>query len=786
MPVVPTYPGVYIEEIPSGVHTITGVATSVAAFVGYTEQGPVDQPVHIFSYAEYERNFGGLTLDSPMSYAVNQFFENGGSEAYVVRVASGATSASLTLTASDGTAVIQITAASDGVWGNFVQVDIDYDTINPDSYFNLTATQYISQNGQMVPGKSETYRNLSMSWMNPNYFLTTINGASQLITVALVTASFATAGFSESGTPTFPVTIKAGVNDTVGLSVDGGVTQLIQLTPRILNSSTDVKNALQGAFASLTSPPVVAIGAAPFANTTVSVTSATNGQTSAVRFTNGGSSDACAPLKLGIANGGIEVEGAANRRPMQNGTLGGALVPFPAGLPAGGSIDIDVCQVGGAPINSPSPITLILWPGAAPTDANGLATAINAAFLTAPAAAQPYLANASAEVDILLGQPHLRLIPGMSQGNLYFKIQPNGGDTTANDLELVTPLAPPPPPPMPASPDAPANFGHYQLGSGVGDTNVPWVSAAVAGNNGGPPSSITDFGDPVAKTGFYSLDTVDIFNILCFPDVADNNAINAVLYPNALAYCTLRRAMLVVDLPKNVTTIAGAQTWMSTAGASILDSHVVAYFPRMMEADVLQNGNVHQFPNCGAMAGIWARTDAQRGVWKAPAGTEANILGALGTAYRMNNQENGVLNPLGLNCLRTFPVFGTVVWGARTMRGADALTDDYKYVPVRRLALFLEESLYRGTQWVVFEPNDEPLWAQIRLSVGSFMHSLFAQGAFAGQTPKDAYFVKCDDETTTPLDQDQGRVNIIVGFAPLRPAEFVIIQIQQIVSVGPT
>jgi len=105
---------------------------------------------------------------------------------------------------------------------------------------------------------------------------------------------------------------------------------------------------------------------------------------------------------------------------------------------------------------------------------------------------------------------------------------------------------------------------------------------------------------------------------------------------------------------------------------------------------------------------------------------------------------------------------------------------------VRRLALFLEESLYRGTQWAVFEPNDEPLWAQIRLSAGSFMHSLFAQGAFAGQTPKDAYFVKCDDETTTPLDQDQGRVNIIVGFAPLRPAEFVIIQIQQIVSVGPT
>jgi hypothetical protein len=147
---------------------------------------------------------------------------------------------------------------------------------------------------------------------------------------------------------------------------------------------------------------------------------------------------------------------------------------------------------------------------------------------------------------------------------------------------------------------------------------------------------------------------------------------------------------------------------------------------------------------------------------------------------KLTDDENGQLNQLGINCLRTFPVAGSVVWGARTLRGADQLADEYKYVSVRRTALFIEESLYRGTQWVVFEPNDEPLWAQIRLNIGAFMHNLFRQGAFQGTTPQDAYFVKCDKETTTQNDIDRGIVNILVGFAPLKPAEFVVIKIQQI------
>jgi phage tail sheath protein FI len=210
------------------------------------------------------------------------------------------------------------------------------------------------------------------------------------------------------------------------------------------------------------------------------------------------------------------------------------------------------------------------------------------------------------------------------------------------------------------------------------------------------------------------------------------------------------------------------------------DKNGAAYFPRIKLADATNDYKLRSFAPCGVMAGLYARIDAARGVWKAPAGTEATLSGVQGMAYGLTDAENGVLNPLGLNCLRVFPVYGAISWGARTLLGADADASEWKYVPVRRFALFLEESLYRGTKWIVFEPNDEPLWSQIRLNIGSFMHDLFRQGAFQGSTPNDAYFVKCDSETTTQSDIDHGIVNILVGFAPLKPAEFVIIKIQQI------
>jgi phage tail sheath protein FI len=210
-----------------------------------------------------------------------------------------------------------------------------------------------------------------------------------------------------------------------------------------------------------------------------------------------------------------------------------------------------------------------------------------------------------------------------------------------------------------------------------------------------------------------------------------------------------------------------------------LYGYAAAYFPRIKLPDPLNNLQLRTFAPCGVVAKLYARTDSTRCVWKAPAGVDATLDGVQGMVYQLTDNEQGALNPLGLNCFRIFPIYGPVAWGARTIAGADAAASEWKYVPVRRLALYLEESLYRRIQWVVFESNDEPLWAQIRLNLGAFMHTLFLQGAFQGNTPQKAYIVKCDSETTTQDDINRGVVNILVGFASLKPAEFVVIKIQQ-------
>lgn len=285
-------------------------------------------------------------------------------------------------------------------------------------------------------------------------------------------------------------------------------------------------------------------------------------------------------------------------------------------------------------------------------------------------------------------------------------------------------------------------------------------------------------GSEADKSGIYALNKADLFNLLCIPpDVRDGDT-DTTVYQAAMELCVTRRAMLIVDPPGAWTSASKVD--LSTLNLSSVSARNAAvYFPRVLEADPARQNQIDTFVPCGIVAGVMARTDSQRGVWKAPAGLDASLNGVQGLSTVLNDAENGMLNPLGVNCLRRFPVSGPVVWGSRTLRGADLLADDYKYIPVRRLALFIEESLFRGTQWVVFEPNDNPLWAQIRLNVGAFMQNLFRQGAFQGKTPADAYFVKCDGETTTQNDINLGIVNIVVGFAPLKPAEFVVIQLQQ-------
>lgn len=519
MPLPKTYPGVYVEELPSGVRTITGVATSIAAFVGRASRGPTDTATTIFSFADYTRQFGGLSRDSTMSYAVQQFFQNGGGQAVIVRVTeSTAAAETFSADADAGADKLNFVATNAGSWGANLDITIDHKTKDPSgtSLFNLTV--YDNPNNKKDAAKRggsgarEVFANLSIDPANPRFALTVLKQQSQLIN---------------------------------------------------LSSAYNPANALH-------------------------------------------------------------------------------------------------------------------WPD---------------------------------------------------------------------------------------------------------ETTAP-LTAGGTGKDGGAIASANVLGDEIKKTGMYALLTANIFNILCIPPFDFNTEVDTTTWSGAATFCNAHRAMLLVDAPP---------TWVANpppdpSQFTIVEpasTNAAVYFPRLLMADPLQDNNLQAFAPCGAVAGIYARTDASRGVWKAPAGTSAGLAGVSG--FQINGQpsnltdnEIGLVNPLGINCLRSLPIIGSVAWGARTLDGADAMASDWKYVPVRRLALFLEESLFRALKWVVFEPNDEPLWSQIRLNVGAFMHDLFVQGAFQGSSPKDAYFVKCDKDTTTQNDINLGIVNIMVGFAPLKPAEFVVVQIQQI------
>ncbi|HEY9271516.1 phage tail sheath family protein [Achromobacter sp.] len=299
------------------------------------------------------------------------------------------------------------------------------------------------------------------------------------------------------------------------------------------------------------------------------------------------------------------------------------------------------------------------------------------------------------------------------------------------------------------------------------------VRVGLPAQNGPQDTHAAFIGQRPQRLGLYALDHAHPFNLLCLPGVTHGGVL-----ADAVSYCKERRAFMIVDAPQVAAEAASmAAAVMGTALPK--SDHAAVYFPWTRTADPLRIGQPRLTPPCGTIAGLYARTDGNRGVWKAPAGIDAGLTGVLSLAATVSDDESRNLNALGVNCLRTFPGRGAVCWGARTLQGTDHFASEYKYVPVRRLALHLEQSLSRGTQWAAFEPNDEPLWAQIRLNVGAYMNALFRQGAFQGNAPRDAYLVKCDSETTSQQDVDHGVVNILVGFAPLKPAEFVVIRVQQ-------
>jgi hypothetical protein len=508
MPVNPTYPGVYIEEIPSGVRTITGVATSITAFIGRAMRGPTDNdgPITINSFGDFERIFGGLWINSTLGHAVQDFYQNGGSQAIVVRLHKNATAAEIILLTDDPNKSLPLVAANVGEWGNNIKVTADHDTKDStnDKLFNLTIVEQ-DKKGQVI--FIERFLNVSITEMDPRYIPRVLEQDSRLVRVK---------------------------KDDQNIWVVPDIRPKADTTPATADSGKD------------------------------------------------------------------------------------------------------------------------------------------------------------------------------------------GDAITSNEF----------------------------IGTGLES----------------------------AKKGLYALEKADLFNLLCIPPYKDEN-VDPNVVSKAAEYCEKRRAMLLVDPMKEWDTVAEVIAGISGIGTSSKNS--AFFFPRLKKSNLLRENQLEEFVPCGAVAGIFARTDAQRGVWKAPAGQDATLVGVPQLSVPLTDAEIGQLNPLGINCLRTLPAAGRVVWGSRTLQGNDRLASEWKYIPVRRTALFIEESLYRGTQWVVFEPNDEPLWSQIRLNVGAFMHNLFRQGAFQGKTSAEAYYVKCDKETTTQNDINLGIVNILVGFAPLKPAEFVIIKIQQ-------
>ena len=623
MPITPTYPGVYIEEIPSGVRTIVGVATSITAFVGRALRGPVNEAVTINSFGDLERQFGGLNVNYPLSYAVRDFYLNGGSQAIIVRL---------------------------------------YKPSFKDEAERLKAQQDAQKAADAV-AKAAT-------------------DAAAIVNPA----------------PT-PQTVAKAANDAVAQAGAGSAAAKA--------AAEAVAKAAAGA-AAVTDP-------APTKDSVAKA--ATDAVPKAV-------SDASPRTRAGLEKDDLAFEAASE------GSWSNDLR-----IRIDDKVSAEVAQRYG--LNATDLFNLKVRE----KEGGALETFLNVTVKESPRRIDRVLENESA----LLRIPAGATLPA----NVHAKhADPGTGKTIWNDDHASTPVAD-------------------------------------QGTNSQPLDQSGDYmGSQANKTGLFSLEGADLFNLLCIPPDTRDGYPPGDVYSQAMKYCVDRRAFLIVDPPKEWTS-ANSITKDNNAALTALNLNGVEarnaalFFPRVIEADPLRDGQPDTMVPCGIMAGVMARTDAQRGVWKAPAGIDAALSGTQGLKVNLTDPENGQLNPLGVNCLRSFPVFGRVAWGARTLRGADQAADEYKYIPVRRTALFIEESLFRGLKWVVFEPNDEPLWAQIRLNAGAFMQNLFRQGAFQGKTPREAYFVKCDKETTTQNDINLGVVNVVVGFAPLKPAEFVIIKLQQ-------
>ena len=764
-----SYPGVYIQEVPSGVRTIVGVGTSIGMFIGTARKGPIGRPIRCVSYLDYARVFGEDPTGGELVRYVKLFFLNGGTDCYVMRIANGAGAAGIALQNELNAPTLSLTAKDAGVLGNDLRAFVTYSGAQPEVTFNLEMFRSVlNSSGQRVKSEIETWSGLSMDPNSPSYAQDFLTQNSKLVNALDLGVAASASGFSLSGRSM----------TAANLGVLLATRNQFEIS---VNGSRFIRIDLSGLAAPPTAPAIttainnrfIAEGI-PATAVLATFEAGLTGLGNRLQITSTGAGDVfirsapvpqdlAAAMMLGTSQGGIEVSRHAVRRPAPTGiSTIVALTQLNAFANATASAVNSITMEGLDALGNPIAVPILL------SVETVLAARVHVDSV--PAASSPNgNSDGVREKLALIAQQINNFAPPVPTTRFSWKAEVWGSrlgiqsgsifeDNYLPGATLAAPAA------FQGLFLTPNNVHYYRVGLG----GVGRQSVAVAGNDGTDPIA-TDY-----DVAYDIIDReVDLFNLMVLaPDAAVSVQ---SLYPIASVRCRNRRAFLLMDPPDSWTDAQTASTGVNALRIGLVKDYSALFFPQITIDD---NGLKKNIGAAGAIAGLCARTDGTRGVWKAPAGTEADLRGVVGLKQRFSDGENGILNPRAVNTIRIFPN-GIVNWGARTMDGDDGFASEYKYIPIRRLALYIEESLYRGLKWVVFEPNDEPLYAQIRLNVGAFMHNLFRQGAFQGLKPKDAYFVKCDTETTTQNDRNLGIVNIWVGFAPLKPAEFVILYLQQ-------
>lgn len=772
------HPGVYVEEVPSGVRPIEGVSTSTGGFIGKAEMGAMNKAVLVTGVQEFETNYGKYLNGFFLSHAVHHFFNNGGKKCYIIRVAGpGAQAAAISIKDRRGVPAktLTVAAANEGDWGNSLDLVIKDGSADPNNEFAIQVLKDRSlQNPPLPPLLLETHDNLSMNPNAATFVEKQISANSKYIvaTVDPANAANAVAGTSRSGR--LPVgngadLLKLSGGGAVATPGTGGATptagKLTSGASPNLNPDADKRQFL----INLDTDGAKEVTLLP--DTQGGPAIATEIQ-NAVRFLK-----ATTPAKQeAYTNFSCTFDGGTNTLILTSGTTGGNSsvavtnsTATPISLPAGTYKFVVY-------INGDGPHEVSLTGPFA--DGDAIATAITAA-VTPPApmltpkrtANGPAFTGFAAAYDKTsnVGNPSLVLTSGAAGGNSSVRVldsqtPQNVAATlklgaTNKGTEIIGSSA--------LRPANSQNPTEYHLGDAVPAGNID--DSVVPGDDGGTFTA-ADF-----IKGLTALDVIRDVNILSIPGNYDKAVVDA-----GTNYCAQRMDCFFIGDPDPLDDkVEEARDFVNSL--TVKASYGAVYYPWLKSVDPTGASPAPIIvPPSGFVAGMYARIDARRGVWKAPAGTEANLGGAIGLIADTTDAQQDFLNPIGVNVIRSFPASGIVIWGARTL--ATRSDPEYRYVPVRRTAIYLEQSIYNGIQWAVFEPNDEPLWSSLRLNIGAFMMLQFRAGAFQGKTPNDAFFVQCDDKTTTQADIDAGIVNIRVGFAPLKPAEFVVLKLSQKVN----